>query len=90
MSKKPDDLSLLLDHWIIVRKDGTPVLNGTPEKFEKELREFLFVERLLANSNYVSTDELPEPTCVLIRPDSTPKTGKFRWDPKSEVDSFDI
>ena len=43
--KEASDLSLLLDHWIIVRKDGTPVLNGTPEKFEKELREFLFVER---------------------------------------------
>lgn len=48
--KNPDDLSLLLDHWIIVRNDGTPILNGTPEKFEKELREFLFVERLLAVS----------------------------------------
>ena len=30
---KPDELSLLLDHWIIVRKDGTPVLNGKPEDF---------------------------------------------------------
>jgi hypothetical protein len=92
MSEKPDDLSLLLDHWIIVRKDGTPVLNGTPEKFEKELREFLFVERLLANSNYVSSHELPEPTCVLIRPKGTPE-GKFEWitpDPKGGVDSFDI
>jgi hypothetical protein len=91
MPKKPDDLSLLLDHWIIVRKDGTPVLNGTPEKFEKELREFLFVERLLANSNYVSSDELPEPTCVLIRP--RPKelpTGKFQWNPKEEVDSYGV
>ena len=44
--KNPDDLSLLLDHWIIVRNDGTPILNGTPEKFEKELREFLFVGQI--------------------------------------------
>lgn len=38
MNKKPDDLSLLLDHWIIVRSDGTPILNGTPEDFEQDLR----------------------------------------------------
>ena len=34
-----DDIGLFLDHWIIVRKDGTPVLNGTPEEFEKQLRD---------------------------------------------------
>ncbi len=38
---EPDDLTLLLDHWIIVRSDGTPVLNGTPEDFEDALRDLL-------------------------------------------------
>ena len=33
-----DDLYWFLDHWIIVRPDGTPVLNGTPEAFESALR----------------------------------------------------
>lgn len=36
-----DDIDLLLDHYIIVRKDGTPVLNGKPEEFEKVLRELI-------------------------------------------------
>lgn len=36
-----DDLGWFLDHWIIVRNDGTPVLNGTPEDFEKALRELM-------------------------------------------------
>lgn len=36
-----DDLFWFLDHWIIVRSDGTPILNGTPEAFEKALRELL-------------------------------------------------
>jgi len=37
----PDDLTLLLDHWIIVRSDGTPILNGTPEDFEDALRTLI-------------------------------------------------
>tara|TARA_B100000085_G_C18376173_1_gene444399 strand:+ start:406 stop:624 length:219 start_codon:yes stop_codon:yes gene_type:complete len=37
----PDDIDLLLDHYIIVRKDGTAVLNGKPEEFEKVLRELI-------------------------------------------------
>lgn len=36
-----DDIYWFLDHWVIVRKDGTPVLNGTPEEFEKQLRELI-------------------------------------------------
>ena len=28
------DLELFLDHWIIVREDGLPILNGKPEDFE--------------------------------------------------------
>ena len=36
-----DDLSLFLDHWVIVQRDGTPILNGTPEQFESDLRELL-------------------------------------------------
>jgi len=36
-----DDLGLFLDHWIIVRKDGTPILNGTPEQFEEALRKLM-------------------------------------------------
>ncbi len=33
------DIDLFLDHWIIIRKDGTPVLNGNPEVFEAALKE---------------------------------------------------
>ena len=36
-----DDLHWFLDHWVIVRDDGTPILNGTPEKFEEDLRKLL-------------------------------------------------
>ena len=32
-----DDVGNFLDHWLIVRKDGDTVLNGTPEEFEKQL-----------------------------------------------------
>jgi hypothetical protein len=37
-----DDIYWFLDHWVIVREDGTPILNGTPEEFEKQLRELIF------------------------------------------------
>jgi len=33
-----DDIALFADHWVIVRNDGTPVLNGSPEDFELSLR----------------------------------------------------
>ncbi len=33
------DIDLFLDHWIIIRKDGTPVLNGNPEVFKAVLKE---------------------------------------------------
>ena len=36
-----DDLHWFLIHWIIVQKDGTPVLNGSPEEFEKQLRALI-------------------------------------------------
>ena len=36
-----DDIYWFLDHWIIVRSDGTPILNGTPEQFEHALRVFM-------------------------------------------------
>ena len=36
-----DDLGNFLDHWIIVRTDGLPILNGTPEEFEKQLRDLI-------------------------------------------------
>ena len=39
--KITEDLHWFLDHWVIVREDGTPVLNGTPEEFEKQLRELI-------------------------------------------------
>lgn len=35
------DLELFLDHWIIVRTDGLPILNGTPEDFELALKELV-------------------------------------------------
>ena len=44
-----DDLYWFLDHWLIVRKDGTTVLNGLPEEFEKQLRE-LIDARTIENS----------------------------------------
>ena len=39
--KVAEDLHWFLDHWVVVREDGTPVLNGTPEEFEKQLRELI-------------------------------------------------
>lgn len=36
-----DDIYWFLDHWVIVRKDGTPILNGTPEQFEEALRKLI-------------------------------------------------
>ncbi len=86
---KPDELSLLLDHWIIVRTDGTPVLNGKPEDFEVSLRTLMWMERTGAKYQELPED-FPEPTCVLIRPkDRELPTGKFCWDPQG-VDSFDV
>ncbi len=83
---KPDELSLLLDHWIIVRTDGTPVLNGKPEDFEVSLRTLMWMERTGAKYQELPED-FPEPTCVLIRPkDRELPEGKFCWDPQG-VDS---
>ena len=63
---KPDELSLLLDHWIIIRPDGTPVLNGNPEDFEVALRTLIWMARF--DGKYQELPEnLPEPECVLIR-----------------------
>lgn len=36
-----DDIALFADHWVSMRKDGTPVLNGSPEDFELSLRILL-------------------------------------------------
>lgn len=36
-----DHIFWFVDHWIIVRKDGTPILNGTPEAFTESLRTFI-------------------------------------------------
>lgn len=41
MTEKPDDIDLFLDHWIIIRPDGTPILNGRVEEFEEGLRTFI-------------------------------------------------
>ena len=65
---KPDELSLLLDHWIIFRTDGTPVLNGKPEDFEVSLRTLMWMERTGAKYSEKLPEDFPEPTCVLIRP----------------------
>lgn len=45
-----DDVYWFLDHWIIVRKDGTPILNGTPEQFETALRALLKSEERRRNT----------------------------------------
>ena len=42
---RQDDIDFFLDHWIIVRTDGIPVLNGTPEEFEKGFRALIRQER---------------------------------------------
>ena len=53
---KMDDVDLFLDQWIITRKDGTPVLNGKEEEFEKSLRGLIRQERQKAmNVKYWST-----------------------------------
>jgi len=36
-----DDLDLFLDHWIISRQDGSHIVNGKFEDFEKDLRDFI-------------------------------------------------
>ena len=46
-----NDISIFADSWVIVRRDGTPVLNGTPEQFEQSLREL--VERLTSEKQSV-------------------------------------
>jgi len=43
-----DDIAIFADHWVIVRKDGTPVLNGSPEDFELSLR--VLIDRLRGES----------------------------------------
>ena len=88
MSQKPDDLSLLLDHWIIVRKDGTPVLNGKPEDFEDSLRLLLWMEKTGAKWGEELPEDFPEPTCVLIRPSGD--DGVLVSPRERGVDSFDI
>ena len=35
------DVFYFIDHWIIVRDDGTPVLNGKIEEFEAALKGFV-------------------------------------------------
>jgi hypothetical protein len=47
---KMDDVDLFLDQWIIVRTDGTPVLNGTPEEFEKGFRALIRKENQKAQN----------------------------------------
>ena len=44
-SHSPDDIDFFLDHWIIVRNDGTPILNGKEQEFEQALRRLISKER---------------------------------------------
>ena len=44
-SHSPDDIDFFLDHWIIVRRDGTPILNGKEQEFEQALRRLISKER---------------------------------------------
>ena len=39
--ERREEMRWFLDHWLIVRKDGDTVLNGTAEEFEKQLGELL-------------------------------------------------
>ena len=36
-----NDIHWFVDHWIIVRPDGTRLLNGNEEEFEAALKEFV-------------------------------------------------
>lgn len=36
-----DEVTRFVDHWIIVREDGKPMLNGTLGDFEQQLRELV-------------------------------------------------
>ena len=47
-----DDIYLFLDRWVIVRPDGTPVLNGNPEQFEKSMRELFLSKEALKDFLY--------------------------------------
>ena len=46
-----DDIGLFLDRWLIVRKDGTAVLNGHPNTFEKQLRGLIEECSIISNSS---------------------------------------
>ena len=34
-------IDIFIDHWVIVRKDGTRVLNGREEEFKKSLQRLI-------------------------------------------------
>ena len=65
-----DDIFLFLDHWVIVRPDGNPILNGTPEQFEEalrrliggqsELKDFLYNVEKEARKGYYTNNEAGE------------------------------
>jgi len=46
-----DDLDLFLDHWIISRQDGSHIVNGKFEDFEKDLRDFIRLRELFFNGD---------------------------------------
>ena len=46
-----DDLDLFLDHWIISREDGSHIVNGKFEDFEKNLRDFIRLRELFFNGD---------------------------------------
>ena len=41
LRERREEMRWFLDHWLIVRKDGDTVLNGTAEEFEKQLRDLI-------------------------------------------------
>lgn len=53
-----DAVGWFVDYWVIVRNDGTPVLNGTPEAFEEALR--VFVQDRINESKSYKVDQGPD------------------------------
>lgn len=68
----PDDAHLFADHWIIIRKDGTPVLNGSPQDFETSLRTLLWKKGLEGSSPHRSQHRAVDPAEVHIPPNRLP------------------
>ena len=58
-----DDITLFLDHWLITRRDGDTILNGTPEEFERSMRDLVrtqCIQALSAADDAMKWGRIPE------------------------------